>query len=510
MADSGAPRIAILGGGISGLSAAFRLLELSAKHEAPLEVTLLERSPRLGGALCTIREQGFIAEAGADSFLTEKPWALDLVRRLGLDGELIGTRAEFRRTYVVHDGALVEIPDGFSLLAPTRMLPMLRSPLLSPLGKLRVMIEPLIPRRSAHRDESLASFVTRRLGREVLERIAQPLAGGIYTADPAQLSLHATLPRFADMEARYGSVIRGLRAAARKHDAESGKSIKFGGTSGARWSLFASMRGGVGTIVDALTQMLGETVRRGAEVMALERIGGGAAEGQPRWRVVTAGGAALEADAVICALPAYRAAPLFEPHSPSLARALEAIGYASAAVVNLGYRESDFPRAPRSFGFVVPAIERRRIIAGSFTSLKFDGRAPAGTILVRAFVGGAMQSELMALDDAAMIEVVREEFRALLGVEAAPLWAMVNRWPDSMPQYAVGHHGRVAEIERAAAALPALELAGAAFRGVGIPDCVLGGERAAQAVFSELQAAREVGRPAAPIAPAEPSQRAPR
>ena len=288
MADSGAPRIAILGGGISGLSAAFRLLELSAKHEAPLEVTLLERGPRLGGALCTIREQGFIAEAGADSFLTEKPWALDLVRRLGLDGELIGTRAEFRRTYVVRNGALVEIPDGFSLLAPTRMLPMLRSPLLSPLGKLRVMIEPLIPRRRGHRDESLASFVTRRLGREVLERIAQPLAGGIYTADPEQLSLHATLPRFADMEARYGSVIRGLRAAARKHDAESGKSGSISGTSGARWSLFASLRGGIGTLVDALAQRLGETVRRGAEVMALERIGGGAAERKPRWRVVMA------------------------------------------------------------------------------------------------------------------------------------------------------------------------------------------------------------------------------
>jgi oxygen-dependent protoporphyrinogen oxidase len=510
MAGSGAPRIAILGGGISGLSAAFRLLELSAKHEAPLEVTLLERGSRLGGALCTIREQGFIAEAGADSFLTEKPWALDLVRRLGLDSELIGTRAEFRRTYVVHNEALVEIPEGFSLLAPTRMLPMLRSPLLSPLGKLRVMIEPLIPRRHGHRDESLASFVTRRLGREVLERIAQPLAGGIYTADPAHLSLHATLPRFADIEARYGSVIRGLRAAARKHGAESGRSGKSGGISGARWSLFASLRGGVGTIVDALAQRLGETVRRGAEVTALERIGAGAAERKPRWRVVTADGAALEADAVICALPAYRAARLFEPFSPSLARALGAIGYASAAVVNLGYRESDFPRAPRSFGFVVPSIEQRRIIAGSFTSLKFDGRAPAGTILVRAFVGGAMQSELMALDDAAMIEVVREEFRALLGVDTAPLWALVSRWPDSMPQYAVGHRGRVAEIERAAAALPRLELAGAALRGVGIPDCVLGGERAAQAVFSELQSERRAGRVATPITLPEPSQRAPR
>ncbi len=203
---------------------------------------------------------------------------------------------------------------------------------------------------------------------------------------------------------------------------------------------------------------------------------------------MTVDGAALEADAVICALPAYRAAPLFEASAPALARALGAIGYASAAVVNLAYREGDFPRAPRTFGFVVPVLEHRRIIAGSFTSLKFAGRAPAGTILVRAFVGGAMQSELMALDDAAMVEVVRDEFRTLLGAEAAPLWARVSRWPDSMPQYAVGHRGRVAEIERAAAALPGLELAGAALRGVGIPDCVLGGERAAQTVLSELGA----------------------
>ena len=494
MADGDAPRIAILGGGIAGLSAAFRLVELSAKREVPLELTLLEQGPRLGGPLCTIREQGFIAEAGADSFLTEKPWALDLARRLGLDGELVGTRAEFRRTYVVRNGTLVEIPEGFSLLAPTRLLPILRSPLLSPLGKLRVMLEPLIPRRHDHRDESLAAFVTRRLGREVLERIAQPLAGGIYTADPERLSLHATLPRFADMEARHGSVIRGLRAAARKQDGKSGKSGKSSGRSdgisGARWSLFASLRGGIGTIIDALEYSLGEAVKRNSEVVALERIGAGGTERKPRWRVVMADRAALEADAVICALPAYRAAPLLQPHSPELARALGTIGYASAAVVNLGYREGDFPRAPRSFGFVVPAVERRRIIAGSFTSLKFDGRAPADAILVRAFVGGAMQSDLMALDDAAMLEVAREEFLALFGTEAAPLWAKVSRWPNSMPQYTLGHHARVAEIERLAAALPGLELAGAALRGVGIPDCVLGGERAAQATFSALGVGR--------------------
>jgi len=487
MAQGGALRIAVLGGGISGLSAAFRLLELSARHEAPLQVTLLERTTRLGGPLYTIRERDFIAEAGADSFLTEKPWALDLARRLSLEGDLIATRTEFRRTYVVRRGALVEIPEGFSLLAPARMLPMLRSPLLSPLGKLRLMIEPMIPRRRSDRDESLASFVTRRLGREVLDRIAQPLAGGIYTANPATLSLKATLPRFAEMEARYGSLIRGLRAAARKQSAAPG------GTSGARWSLFASLRGGVGTLVDALAQRLGERVRRGVEVVTLDRIGG-ADRRETQWRVAMADGAALEADAVICALPAYRAARLFEVSAPPLAHALAAIGYASAAVVNLAYRESDLSRAPRGFGFVVPALEQRRIIAGSFTSLKYEGRAPAGAILVRGFVGGAMQSELMALNDAAMVAVVREEFRALLGAEAAPLWSHVRRWLDSMPQYAVGHHGRVAEIERAAAALPGLKLAGAALRGVGIPDCVLSGERAAQAVFTELGLARAPAR----------------
>jgi len=501
MAHNGAPRIVVLGGGISGLSAAFRLHELAVKRQSPIELMLLEGSGRVGGALCTIREQGFTAEAGADSFLAEKPWALDLARRLGLEHQVIPTRAEFRRTLVVRNGALIEIPEGFSLLAPARMLPMLRSSLLSPSGKLRLMIEPLLPRRTAQgdeNDESLASFVTRRLGHEVLDRIAQPLAGGIYTADPSQLSLHATLPRFAEMEARYGSVIRGLRAAAR---AQAGRAGAANGTSGARWSLFASLAGGIGALTDTLARRLGESIRLGARVVALVPCG---EPGAPRWRVVLADGAVLFADAIICTLPAYRAAPLFEAHSEPLARALASIGYASAAVVNLAYRESDFPHLPRCFGFVVPAIERRRIIAGSFTSLKFEGRAPAGTVLMRAFIGGAMQAELMALEDGAMLEVAREEFRALLGVTAAPLWSWISRWPDSMPQYAVGHHARISAIERAAAALPRLELAGAALRGVGIPDCVQSGERAAQAIFAELHSDHENELPSPPQAGAPP------
>jgi protoporphyrinogen/coproporphyrinogen III oxidase len=483
---NGIPRVVVLGGGISGLSAAFRLLELSRTSEYPLEVNLLERSAHLGGALSTIREDGFVAEAGADSFLTEKPWALDLARRLGLDGDVIGTREEFRKTCVVRAGRLVDIPEGFSLLAPARQLPMMRSPLLSPWGKLRLAIEPMVPRRREAADESVACFVRRRMGREVLERIAQPLAGGIYTADPEKLSLEATLPRFAEMERRYGSVIRGLKAAARANGA------RVSGTSGARWGLFASLRDGMRTLVDALALKLGDAIRRGAEVTALERADAEGRNGklQPRWRVILGDGARVDADAIICALPADPAARLLEAHSKKLSTALGAIAYESAAVVNLAYRDGDFPRSPRIFGFVVPAVERRGIIAASFTSLKFNGRAPAGTILVRAFLGGALQREMATVEDAAITRVAHDEFRALMDVQAAPLWTRVSRWPRSMPQYAVGHRLRVAEIEKAVAALPSIVLAGAALHGVGIPDSVHSGELAAEAVFAALERAR--------------------
>lgn len=482
MADIDTPKIVVLGGGISGLSAAFRLLELATERGRPIELTLLESGDRLGGPLHTIREGGLIAEAGADSFLTEKPWARDLARRLGLETELIRTQERFRRTYIVRGGKLIPIPDGFSLLAPSRLGPIFKSSLLSPLGKLRIAMEPRIPPRMSSGDESLGAFVRRRLGREVLERIAQPLAGGIYTADPDRLSLHATLPRFAEMERRYGSVIRGLREAERK------RAVMRYGTSGARWSLFQSFRGGIQTLVDALARKLGESVRLGAEAVALDRVYGAGNGGRKvtRWCVVTAGGSRIEADAIVCALPAFAGARLLETQSTRLAEELGKIDYASAAVVNLAYHESDFPGTPHGFGFVVPIVEHRKIIAGSFSSLKYAGRAPAGAVLMRAFLGGALQNEMMALDDSALVEAASAEMRALLGVKAVPMWARVARWSDAMPQYTLGHRTRVAAIERDAAKLPALELCGAALNGVGIPDCVLSGERAAQRILAAL------------------------
>jgi oxygen-dependent protoporphyrinogen oxidase len=436
-------------------------------------VQLFERSARCGGALETIRRDGFVIETGADSFLSEKPAAAELARRVGLGIELIPTREIYRKTYVVRAGRLVEIPAGFSLLAPAHLGPVFRSSLFSQLGKMRIALEPFIAARTSNDDESLESFVTRRLGHEVLERVAQALAGGIYTADPKRLSMAATMPRFVEMERRHGSVIKGMRAA------ENARASKSAEASGARWSLFQSFKNGMATLPEALAARLGASIRKGAEVVEVSRNGDG-------WRLALADGDSIHADAVICAAPAYAAARIVATIAPAVAKTLGEISYASAATVNLTFRDSDFDGPPRAFGFVVPAIEHRRIIAGSFSSLKFEGRAPAGAILARAFVGGEMSREMMSLTDDEMVAAVRGEFRTLLGVSAAPEFAEVRRWPDSMPQYEVGHLARVAEIERAVADIPAFAIAGAAYRGVGIPDCIRSGEEAADAIFAKL------------------------
>jgi protoporphyrinogen/coproporphyrinogen III oxidase len=473
------PRVAVLGGGITGLAAAYRLRELAAAHEIPLETILLESSGRTGGALETISAGGYVIETGADSILSEKPSALRLVKRLGLEADIIGTQERFRRTYVVHDGKLVPIPDGFSLLAPTLLRPVLRSGLFSPLGKLRILAEPLIPRRRRHQDESLAAFVRRRLGRQVLERIAQPLAGGIYTADPAMLSVAATMPRFVEMERRHGSLIRGLKVASRSNRAARE-------ASGARWSLFISFTRGVAQLTDALAIRLGNSIRCRAHVTGLERQTPAERPRRRAWRLRLEDDLSVEADALVCTLPAYAAAVLLRPYNEKLAAMLDEIEYASAATVNMAFRETDFTGAPPSFGFVVPAIERRKIIAGSFSSLKYSGRAPHGMVLARVFLGGALQKDMMALDDNELRAAAAEEFAALLGVKALPALTHLRRWPRSMPQYAVGHLQRAAAIEQEAASLPCLALAGAFLRGVGIPDCVQGGESAAEAIFAHL------------------------
>ena len=472
--------VAVIGGGITGLAAAYYLRAGAAARDLPVSVTLLEGAARTGGALETIRRGGLIMETGADSFLSEKPAARMLVDRLGIAGDLINTRDQFRQTMVVRQGRLLPIPEGFSLMAPTWMGPVWRSRLFSPRGKLRIAIERWIPARRTlgdadGGDESLASFVTRRLGREVLDRIAQPLAGGIYTADPATLSVNATLPRFPAMEREHGSLIRGLRAAVKTRNAQAR------GTSGARWSLFLSFRQGMTTLIDALTADLGESIQTGGPVTEISLISEAS-----RWLVRRADGSWLAADAIICAVPAHAAAPLLTTAAPGLASRLRELTYASAATVNLVWRAGAFTVPPASFGFVVPILEGRKIIAGSFSSLKFEGRAPAGTIVARVFIGGALQSAMMALDDAQMAAIARDEFRSLFGVTAEPLYTCVRRWPQAMPQYLVGHRARVNAIEAEAAKLDRLSMTGAWLNGVGIPDCIAAGQRAAEATLARL------------------------
>jgi len=462
-------RAVVIGGGITGLTAAFRLRELAAEREIPLVVTVLEASRRAGGALLTIRRDGFIAEAGADSFITDKPDAIDLARRLGLENELIGTNTENRGAFVVRSGRMVPIPEGFALMAPGRIGPIMRSPIFSPLGKLRIALERFIPARRIGDDESLASFVRRRLGREALDRLVQPLAGGIYVGDPERLSMAASFARFREMERQHGSLYRGVRRSVGPAAA----------TGGVRYGLFASFRTGMGALTQRLEQRLGEGLMHDAAVAAVKRS-------DESWRLAMETGGEIEADAVICTASAPAAARILATVAPEASRDLAAIEYESSAVVNLAYDERDLTRPIGRFGAVVPAGEHRRIVALSFSSLKFPGRAPAGQFLVRAFVGGAFNRAMLDFDDDRLIAEVRDELRALVGIEAAPRMTAVNRWLGAMPQYHVGHLERVARIERETAGINGFAIAGAALRGVGIPDCIAAGSVAAQTVFAAL------------------------
>lgn len=469
-------RIVIVGGGIAGLAAAYRLVDLNREKSLGLEVKLLEAAPRLGGSIATERIGDFLVEAGPDSFITEKPWALRLCERLGITSRLISTQAAYQKVYVVHQGALQPLPEGFFLLAPTRLWPFLRTPLFSRSGKLRMACELFVPRGGADSDESLATFVRRRFGQEALERVAQPLVGGIYAADPEKLSLAATMPRFLELERRKRSIIWAMWS----EQWRQSRSRQRG--SGARWSLFVTFSGGMQELVDAVASRLPEaSVHVGSPVTGLEQ---NATQGT--WTLRTSGGERFDAAAVILAAPAYRSAEIVAPLAADLAQDLKATPYASTATVSLAYREDNFPHGLDSFGFVVPSAESRKIMACTFSSMKYAGRAPEGHALLRAFVGGALQPSLFEDDDATMESNVRHELASLLGVKAEPLFSRIRRHPGSMPQYQVGHQQRIRRIEGRLSGLSGLALAGSAYHGVGIADCIHSGEAAAEKVLEML------------------------
>jgi len=462
-------RIVIIGGGISGLAAAHRVLELNqAAH-----VTILEASDRLGGTIQTEHRDGFLIERGPDSFISEKPHAIALAKRLGIESQLIQTNEEYRRSFIVRDGRLRAVPEGFQLMAPSRMWPFITSDIFSLAGKMRMAADLLLPRKSTNgsTDESLASFVRRRLGEEALTRMAQPMVGGIYTADPETLSLRATLPRFLDMEQKHRSLILAM--------ARQGRAQKTG-TSGARYSLFLSFNRGMQVLVDPLTRINADLrVKTRAQRLTFDR----------GWTITTDKDEQIKADGVCLAVPAYVAAALLSDIDARLAEKLRAIKYASTATINFGYRRAAIAHPLNGFGFVVPVVENRSVIACTFSSVKFSGRAPDGHVLLRAFAGGALQPEIFALDETEMSKRVEADLHELLGIREDPRFIEVTKWERSMPQYEVGHLDRVSEIEKLVTELPGLSLAGNAYRGAGIPDCVRSGEAAAEYLINQRASA---------------------
>lgn len=466
--------IIVIGGGVSGLAAAHRLTELGRTGSLDLRVTLLEASDRLGGVIATEQADDLLIELGPDSYITDKPAALHLCERLGLAHRLIAPQQGELKLYTVHRGTLTPLPEGFLLMAPTRVGSVLRSPVFSWSGKLRMALEPLVPRRAADDDESLASFVRRRLGREVLERVAQPLIGGIYASDPEALSLAATMPRFPEMERTHGSVIFGTRQAQKRRAQATDE-------TGARWSLFVSIDGGMEVLVRRIEEAFGAgVVRLGETVRAL-----GWNPDTHQWRVDTSR-SGFEADAVICTLPAHAAATAMTTLDPELTTELRAIPFSSTATVNLAYLRSDIAHPLDGYGFVVPHVERRKIMACTFSSVKYAGRAPEKIALLRCFAGGALQAELLDQPDEALEAQVREDLESLLGISGAPTLCRTTRYADSMPQYNVDHLGRVERIEARLRQFPTLALAGKSYRGVGIADCVGGGEMAAEMLVERL------------------------
>jgi len=469
-----APRVAIVGGGVSGLSAAHHILELAAERGLAPSIVVLESSDRVGGLIRTERAEGYLLEGGPDAILATKPGGIALCERLGLGDDLLRLETPPAGTQILHRGRLVSLPRGFLMMAPTRVWPTLRSPLFSVRGKLRMALERFVPpRRGADGDESLGDFVTRRFGREVLERVAEPVIASLFTADAGKLSVDAVMPRFVEAERRHGSVTRALGRARRKQPA---------GQAHSGLGQFAYLRNGLGSIVDMLVSRLpGNAIRTGAAVESVAREGSSG-----RFRIAPRDAPAVEADAVVFACPAFATASWMAALDPGLEAELQALRYASCATVSLAYRKSDLGGPPESFGFFVPRVERRSVLACSFVSVKFENRAPDDHLLVRVFLGGALNPEILDNDDVELARIADEELQAILGIRRGPVFSRVYRFTSAMPQYEVGWPARLERIRGRLDDGSGMFLAGGAVGAFGLPDCISSGERAAVGVMNYL------------------------
>jgi oxygen-dependent protoporphyrinogen oxidase len=446
---TGSKRVVIVGGGISGLTAAYDL------KRAGIECVVFEKRPRLGGVIETRHWEDCTFDNGPDSFISQKPEALALIKELGLGEDVIGSNDALRTTYILKKGRLIALPDGMMMMVPSKIMPVLRSPLLSWAAKIRMGAE-LLRRPGPSTDRSVADFVRDHFGQEALDYLAEPLLSGVYGGDPARMSVASVLPRFLEMEARRGSLVRAVLSAKRPP---------------AGGPLFRTLKGGLSEMVEALSR--GIDVRH-EEVQTIET----------GFRV-RAGGGWIEAGHVILAGPAWSAGALLGEIDPELARLLKEIPYSSSLTLTLVYRESEFDGMRAGFGFLAPKRERQRLGAATFVSTKFPFRAPADRILLRCFFGGVNDEAMLQESDEAILGIARGELKRILGVTARPLHQAISRWPQAMAQYTLGHIERSAEIKRRSAAIRGLHLAGNAYEGIGIPDCIRIARAAAKAIISE-------------------------
>jgi len=479
-------RTAIIGGGIAGLAAAYEL-EKARTGGAEVEYTLFESRKQLGGSLATEIVNGAVLERGPDSFLTEKPAAIELCRELGLEADLVPSNDAERKTYILVNNRMVALPDGLMFLVPTKLIPTALTRLFSLTTKIRMGLELLHPPRPSEEDESVAALVERHFGREAVDRLADPLLSGIYGGDATQLSARTVLPRLVEMEQEFGSLTRGMLAGHKKMREKAKEAARKriaahlnGQPKPPVRTIFTTLRGGLQQLVDALqARLIPASLRLGTPVSGLKKV----AEG---WQVEASGAREIYDSVIVCS-PAWAAGVLLGNVDEALAEDLAAIPYSSSITINLLYDEAKLGQLPDGFGFLVPASEGRAMLACTFVHRKFLGRTPPGKAVLRAFLGGMKNEALLTDSDEALVAIVRREFEEILGITAEPEHTQVSRWRRAMAQYAVGHQARAKRVAEHVAALPGLKLAGNAYDGIGIPDCIrLGRKAAAELLAGQL------------------------
>ncbi len=459
-------RIAIIGGGISGLSAAY-YLEQERAAGAPVEYSLFESSDRLGGVMFSDKVGDCVVEGGPDSFLTEKPWANQLCAELGIADDLIGSNDSQRITYILVKGRLIPMPDGLMFMVPTKLIPTALTRLFSWGTKFKMLGELLHPPRPVGKDETVAQMVERHFGSEVVDRLADPLLSGVYGGDAASLSVRAVLPKFVEMEENYGSLCRAMLAGRKKMAAmqkAKGYSPK---------PLFSSLKGGMQQMIDAIVARLNpQSIRTSTEVGQLTQKDGG-------WELITPRGPE-HFDSVIFATPARIASKMLAAIDAQLSEDLGKVEYSSSVTVTLGYEREQLKKCPPGFGFLIPRSEGTRMLATTFVHTKFPFRAPDNKALVRCFLGGANDQGVLKLSDEEITAVVRKELKQIAGLEADPWFVKVYRWDRSMAQYTPGHLERIERIGATLKQMQNLSIAGNFYKGIGVPDCIRTGKEAAQ------------------------------